>query len=166
MSAPRFKRPGMCVALMDRRRESAHSSNIAACLHKAFERTPPWRFMYATTDVLSVRISTCCRSSCAWNSFRAKKTASNSNRFMCNKPRWHTAEADAMSPSSLWNSSNEQSCLLWNGVGKTKWPPRALARGGLSFLGSLCKLPNTEWTDSGRECSFACSHIALGTPGE
>ncbi len=34
MFAPRFKRPGMCVALMDRRRKSAHSSNIAACLHK------------------------------------------------------------------------------------------------------------------------------------
>ncbi len=61
---------------------------------------------------------------------------------MCNKPRWHTAEADAMSPSSLKISSDEQSCLLWNGAGKTKWPPRVLARGGLSFPGSPCKLPD------------------------
>ncbi len=85
MSTPRFKRPGMCVALMERRRESTHSSKIAACSHKALERMPPWRFMYETTDVLSVRISTCCRSSCARNSFRAKKTASSSKRFMCHR---------------------------------------------------------------------------------
>ncbi len=164
---------------------------------------PPWRFMYETTDVLSVRISTCCRSSCARNSFRAKKTASNSKRFMChriwgsdhcpeagipshtapqpsvdasvvtttrevtnprgtprlkrsglrhgarasmqpqvtailkcpevhavqgtrvfshscsghmcNKPRWHTAEADAMSPSSLWNF------FRWTELPSLKW---------------------------------------------
>ncbi len=33
--------------------------------------------------MLSVRISTCCCSSCGWKSFRAKKTASSSRRFMC-----------------------------------------------------------------------------------
>ncbi len=33
--------------------------------------------------MLSVRISTFCCSSCGWKSFRAKKTASSSRRFMC-----------------------------------------------------------------------------------
>ncbi len=61
---------------------------------------------------------------------------------MCNKPRWHTAEADAMSPSSLWNSFNELSCLVWSGAGKTKWPPRALTRGGLSSPWSLNTPPD------------------------
>ncbi len=32
-----------------------------------------------------VRISTCCCSSCGWKSFRAKKTASSSRRFMCHR---------------------------------------------------------------------------------
>ncbi len=45
----------------------------------------PWGFIYETTDVLSVRISTCCCSSCGWKSFRAKKTASSSRRFMCHR---------------------------------------------------------------------------------
>ncbi len=35
--------------------------------------------------MLSVRISTCCCSSCGWKSFRAKKTASSSRRFMCHR---------------------------------------------------------------------------------
>ncbi len=40
-------------------------------------------FMYEITDVLSVRISTCCSSSCGRKSYRAKKTSSSSKRFMC-----------------------------------------------------------------------------------
>ncbi len=35
--------------------------------------------------MLSVRISTFCCSSCGWKSFRAKKTASSSRRFMCHR---------------------------------------------------------------------------------
>ncbi len=187
---------------------------------------PPWRFMYETTDVLSVRISTCCYSSCVRNSFRAKKTASNSKWFMCHwfwgsnhspeagnpshtapqphvdasvvtttreatkprgtprrqsfdaaagdhdtqmsrSPRSDDSPDDILPKLTPWVpaaseiSSNEQSCLLWNGAGKTKWPPRVPARGRLSFPRSLSKLPDMLWTDSGRECSFACLHIAL-----
>ncbi len=85
MSAPRFRRPGMCAALMERKWQSTHSRRFAACLHRALERTPPWWFMYETTDVLSVRISTCRCSSSGWKSFRAKNTASSSKRFMCHR---------------------------------------------------------------------------------
>ncbi len=48
---------------------------------------------------------------------------------MCNKPRWHPAEAVTMSPSSIWKSFNwtELLCLKW-----PKWLPRVLTRGGLS----------------------------------
>ncbi len=81
MSAPRFRRQGMCAVLMERKWQSAHSRRFAACLHRALERTPPWWFMYETTDVLSVRISACRYSSCGQKSFRAKNTASSSKRF-------------------------------------------------------------------------------------
>ncbi len=39
----------------------------------------------------------------------------NCSGRMCSKPRWHTAEADAMSPSSLWNSCK------WTEMPSLKW---------------------------------------------
>ncbi len=229
---------------MDRRRESAHSSNIAACLHKAFERT-------AAPGDLCTRLQTCCRCESVHAAVpvvletpsELKRLLPIPNRFMCHRI-WgsdhcpeagipsHTAPQPSVDASVVTTTrevtnprgtprlkkfglrhgarasmqprgdrdtqtvprsmlsrglefsataavvacvispddtlpkltpwvpvvseilSNEQSCLLWNGVGKTKWPPRALARGGLSFLGSPCKLPNTEWTDSGARMLF------------
>ncbi len=68
-----------CAQLWWRGRQSV------ACLHSTLERIPLWWFIYETTDVLSVRISTCCCSSCGWKSFRPKKTASSSRRFMCHR---------------------------------------------------------------------------------
>ncbi len=82
---PKFRRPGMCAALMGRKWRSAHSRRFAACLYRALDHTPPWWFIYETTDMLSVRISTCRCSSCGQKSFRAKNTAPSSKRFIGSK---------------------------------------------------------------------------------
>ncbi len=52
-------------------------------LHVCTEPWSEWWFIYKTTDVLSVWISTCCCSSCGKKYFRVKKTASSSKQF-CN----------------------------------------------------------------------------------
>ncbi len=91
---PWFRRPRMCAALMERKWQSAYSRRFVACLHRALECTLPWRFMYET-DVLSVWISTCCCSSCGRKSFRAKKTASSSKRFI-----WHRLWGSDHSPEA------------------------------------------------------------------
>ncbi len=59
----------MCAALIERKWRSAHSRRFAACL---LDRTPPWWFMYETTDMLSVRISTCRCSSCGRKSLELR----------------------------------------------------------------------------------------------
>ncbi len=69
MSALWFRRLGMCAALIERKWRSAHSRRFAACL---LDRTPPWWFMYETTDMLSVRINTCRSSSCGRKSLELR----------------------------------------------------------------------------------------------
>ncbi len=72
MSSLRFRRLGICTALMERKWWSAHSRKFAACLYRALDRTPPWWFMYETTDMLSVRISTCRCSGCGQKSLELR----------------------------------------------------------------------------------------------
>ncbi len=69
MSALWFRRLGMCAALIERKWRSAHSRRFAACL---LDCTPPWWFMYKTTDMLSVRINTCRSSSCGLKSLELR----------------------------------------------------------------------------------------------
>ncbi len=63
MSALRFRRLGMCTALIERKWRSAHSRRFAACL---LDRTPPWWLCTKPQTCWSVRISTCRCFSCGW----------------------------------------------------------------------------------------------------
>ncbi len=57
MSAPWFILPGTCVAFNERRLFWAHTRRSFASVQSHFETSPPWLFMYDTTDLLSERIT-------------------------------------------------------------------------------------------------------------
>ncbi|KAJ7983741.1 hypothetical protein DPEC_G00373400 [Dallia pectoralis] len=57
-SAPTFCLPGTCTADRERKCLCAHNHSLVAASWSTGDRTPPWRFMYATVARLSDRIST------------------------------------------------------------------------------------------------------------
>ncbi len=88
--------------------------------------------MYETTDVLSVRISTCRCSRCGRKSFRAKNTASSSKRFMCHR-LWgsdHSSEADMPSHTAPQPRLDASVITTTRDVTKPRGTPR-LKRSGL-----------------------------------
>ncbi len=83
MSTPMFRFSGTWTARIDRNLFWVHRRTFLASLHRGWERIPPWWFKYDTTVVFSVLTNTWRPFSSLEKCWRAKKTASSSNLFMC-----------------------------------------------------------------------------------
>ncbi len=98
--------------------------------------------------MLSVRISTFCCSSCGWKSFRAKKTASSSRRFMCHR---------------LWDSSYSPEAGI-----PSHTTPQPSGASGLrqSFdVAAMRKHPEVHAVHGTRDSSHSCSGLMCNNPG-
>ncbi len=82
-SAARLSTPGMWMARRNLRCFWLQRRRWRASCHMRWERRPPWRLMYATVAVLSVRISACLPCSSPLRRPSARRTASNSRQLMC-----------------------------------------------------------------------------------
>ncbi len=114
--------------------------------------------------MLSVRISTFCCSSCGWKSFRAKKTASSSRRFMCHR---------------LWDSSYSPEAGIRSSVRGAHYSPavsRCIRRDHLGSSGAsglrqsfdvaaMRKHPEVHAVHGTRDSSHSCSGRMCNNPG-
>ncbi len=119
--------------------------------------------------MLSVRISTCCCSSCGWKSFRAKKTASSSRRFMCHR-LWdssYSPEAGIPSHTTPQPWVDASVVIITRDATEHRGTPR-LKRSGLlqSFdVAAMRKHPEVHAVHGTRDSSHSCSGRMCNNPG-
>jgi len=80
---PHGEHPGTWMAWSDLRCFWLQRRRWGASCDMRRERRPPWRLMYATVAVWSVRTSTCLPRNGSFRRLRARRTASNTRQLMC-----------------------------------------------------------------------------------